>query len=195
MKLHRFAAVSLILVAATSVVVATQTQVSEYAGQEIREIKSLSGQDIDEIQRGQGWGLAKAAELNGVPGPRHVLDLRNQLDLTATQVEQIEDSFDAMQAEAISVGSEFLSAEKSLEKLFRQQSVDDKALHDLLVASALARAELRYVHLSRHLEMLNVLSAEQVATYNSLRGYTDDPCAAIPAGHDAELWRRHNNCQ
>ena len=31
---------------------------SSYAGQETRQIKSLSGEDIAELRRGGGWGLA-----------------------------------------------------------------------------------------------------------------------------------------
>ena len=49
---------------------------SPYAGQESRRIKSLSEQDIAELRAGRGWGLAKAAELNGMPGPAHLLELR-----------------------------------------------------------------------------------------------------------------------
>ena len=47
---------------------------SPYAGEEARAIKSLSADDIAELQRGGGRGLAKPAELNGVPGPAHLLD-------------------------------------------------------------------------------------------------------------------------
>src|ERR1043166_1905183 len=44
---------------------------SPYAGQQSREIKSLSDQEIDGLKNARGLGLAKAAELNGYPGPRH----------------------------------------------------------------------------------------------------------------------------
>jgi len=40
---------------------------SPYAGQETREIRTLSEEDIRQLQKGEGWGLAKAAELNGLP--------------------------------------------------------------------------------------------------------------------------------
>src|SRR5688500_491116 len=43
-----------------------------YAGQQSRDIKSLSEQEIAALLAGQGAGLAKAAELNGYPGPAHV---------------------------------------------------------------------------------------------------------------------------
>lgn len=36
-----------------------------YAGQEQREIKSLSAEDVQSLLTGKGMGLAKAAELNG----------------------------------------------------------------------------------------------------------------------------------
>ena len=60
--------------------------VSPYAGQESRNIKSLSQSDLLSLQNGSGeafGGLAKAAELNGYPGPRHVLDMDSELELTS----------------------------------------------------------------------------------------------------------------
>lgn len=38
-----------------------------------RAIKSLSDNDIKELRRGGGWGLALAAELKGMPGPADLL--------------------------------------------------------------------------------------------------------------------------
>jgi hypothetical protein len=40
---------------------------SPYVGQEFREIKALSPQEISDYLSGKGMGLAKAAELNGYP--------------------------------------------------------------------------------------------------------------------------------
>ena len=54
---------------------------SKYVGQEKREIKSLSESDIEELKNGGGWGLAKAAELNGVPGPVHLLEMKKEIGL------------------------------------------------------------------------------------------------------------------
>lgn len=56
---------------------------SPYAGEEAREIKALSPSDIDGLIAGRGMGYAMAAELNGYPGPAHVLELAEQLELTA----------------------------------------------------------------------------------------------------------------
>jgi len=46
-----------------------------YAGMQNRAVKSLSDDDIKELRRGGGWGLALAAELNGMPGPSHLSEL------------------------------------------------------------------------------------------------------------------------
>jgi hypothetical protein len=57
-----------------------------YAGMQNRAIKSLSDKDINELRRGGGWGLALAAELNGMPGPAHLLELKDQIPLDSDQV-------------------------------------------------------------------------------------------------------------
>ncbi len=37
------------------------------------------------LGRGEGFGMALAADHNSYPGPRHVLDLRNELKLSPAQ--------------------------------------------------------------------------------------------------------------
>ena len=171
-------------------------QVSPYAGEQSRAIKSLSPADIAELRKGAGWGLAKAAELNGVPGPAHLLELKDEIPLDAGQVAAITAMRDDMRARAIRAGARLIAAEEALEKRFRSGDIDEGRLRASLEAIAEARMELRYVHLATHLKTPALLSAEQIARYNRLRGYGDaDPCASVPAGHDAALWRRHNGCE
>ena len=62
-----------------------EAPVSPYVGQEVRAIKSLSPEDVDAYLSGKGAGLARAAELNGYAGPRHVLELASELVLTVRQ--------------------------------------------------------------------------------------------------------------
>jgi Spy/CpxP family protein refolding chaperone len=165
-----------------------------YAGLETREIKSLSGEDLEELQRGGGWGLALPAELNGMPGPAHLLELRDELGLSAEQVGQIETIFAEMKAEAQAAGLRFIEAERALDMAFQEGTLDESRLRALVTAAETARAELRFIHLSRHLSTPPLLTDAQIARYNQLRGYASDPCATVPEGHDAEMWRRHNNC-
>lgn len=54
---------------------ASLADTSPYTGLQERPIKALSDQQIDDLREGRGMGLALPAELNGYPGPRHVLGL------------------------------------------------------------------------------------------------------------------------
>ena len=79
-------AVILLFVAAT--VTITFAQESPYAGQEGRRIKSLSNREIAAYLAGAGMGFAKPAELNHYPGPKHVLELLDEMELTPEQEAQ-----------------------------------------------------------------------------------------------------------
>jgi len=169
---------------------------SHYAGQENREIKSLSENDIKELKAGSGWGLAKAAELNGVPGPKHLLELQDEIDLSAEQVSKITALFNQMNSTAKVLGTQLIEKEKELEGRFRDSLPSTVELRELLSDIGEIRAELRYVHLASHLETPNVLTPDQLERYNQLRGYaSSDPCDHVPEGHDANMWKRHNGCE
>ena len=168
--------------------------ISPYAGQENRPIKSLSAEDLAELRRGGGWGLARAAELNGMPGPAHLLELKDQIPLTADQATAISAIFRDMRAAAIIEGERLISREEALETAIRNGSVTDRSLQELLSEIGQARTALRYVHLAAHLKTLPLLTRDQIARYNVLRGYAGDPCANPPEGHDASMWRKHNDC-
>lgn len=165
-----------------------------YAGLETRDIKSLSAEDIAELEAGGGWGLALPAELNGLPGPRHLLELKEALGLSPKQVSEIEKMFENMRADAIAAGQRYIAAEAALSHAFTQPAIAPDALQELLKEASEARRALRFVHLSRHLATPDLLTPEQIEKYSVLRGYTSDPCANIPEGHNATMWRKHNGC-
>ncbi len=167
---------------------------SPYAGEERRAIKSLSEADLAELRRGGGWGLAKAAELNGYPGPAHLLELKEAVGLAPGQVAAVQALFERMQAAAKEEGARFIALETALEEAFRDRTVTPESLRAALGAIAASQARLRGIHLAAHLDTVTLISPEQVAAYNRLRGYAAGACAAVPAGHDAAMWRRHNGC-
>ncbi len=169
---------------------------SKYAGQETREIKSLSPDDIAELRRGGGWGLAKAAELNGLPGPAHLLEMKDAIALDAAQVAAVTAVYTAMNSRAIELGEKLIGLERDLESQFHNRTVSDASLRASLDAIAETRKELRYTHLVAHLNTPKILSEDQIKAYNAKRGYANpDPCANIPQGHDAGMWRKHNDCK
>lgn len=169
---------------------------SKYAGQEKRMIKSLSADDIAELQKGAGWGLAKAAELNGLPGPAHLLELKNELGLTVAQIGRLQTIYDQMKTEAIGLGNRLIAQELELEKRFQTDIPNAKQLKSMLDALGDTRSRLRFVHLATHLKTPDILTDVQIASYNQLRGYaSNDPCANVPKGHNAAMWKKHNQCE
>jgi len=113
---------------------------SPYAGQQARSIKALSPEDIDELRNGAGMGLAKAAELNGYPGPLHVLALTTELRLTPDQVRQVTDIRERMSAAAKPLGGEIIDREQELDRLFAQGQITPGRLRRRPLPSARCRA-------------------------------------------------------
>jgi hypothetical protein len=66
---------ALALCTVTPPVLAAEMPATPHAGQQTRTIKALSDDEIAALCNGKGMGMAKAAELNGYPGPIHVLAL------------------------------------------------------------------------------------------------------------------------
>ena len=96
-----------------------------YAGMQNRAIKSLSDNDIKELRRGGGWGLALAAELNGMPGPAHMLELKEQIALNQDQVKKTQALLDDMHKAAIPTGERLIAAELALENAFAKGAVEE----------------------------------------------------------------------
>ncbi len=175
---------------------ALSESVSKYSGQQAREIKSLSQADIKELKRGGGWGLAKPAELNGLPGPSHVLEMKDDLHLDEKQISEITDIFNRMNSRAVYISKKFIKAEQHLDYLFKTERMNETKLLDVLKISSKARQELRYIHLAAHLKTSRLLSGDQIQSYNSARGYIgSEKCKITPKGHDVELWKKHNGCR
>lgn len=144
---------------------------SHYAGQERRQIKSLSESDINDLKNGRGWGLAKAAELNGVPGPIHLLEMKEEIGLTPGQTAEIQALYDAMKSKAIQLGNQLIALERRLNHSFEQGHMNEQFLKSILNEISNVHEQLRFTHLSTHLKTPAILTSHQIEQYNRLRGY------------------------
>jgi Spy/CpxP family protein refolding chaperone len=120
-------------------------------------------------------GLARAAELNHYPGPKHVLAHAGELQLTPDQRSRTQEAFDRMHADAVALGSKLVDAERELDALFSGGKADRAKLGELVSRVATLQGEVRLAHLSAHLAMRDILTPAQIAQYDRLRGYTDPP--------------------
>jgi len=145
---------------------------SPYVGEESREIKALSSQEVSDLLAGKGMGFAKPAELNGYPGPAHVLELADQLQLPPEQNARTVALFNKMQARAMTIGRQLVEEERALDREFSSKWITVESLQSSLKRIADLRAEVRRAHLEAHLEQLALLSEAQITAYSKLRGYT-----------------------
>lgn len=150
---------------------AASSQHGPYAGMQTRPIKALSAQQIAGLKSGRGMGMAMPAELNGYPGPMHVLELATQLNLSDEQAERTRTLFAEMQAQAIAAGEEVIAAEAVLDNLFQEKRANNENVSAAVARAAQAHGKLRETHLRYHLAMMEILSADQVALYSTARGY------------------------
>jgi hypothetical protein len=159
-----------------------QGHVSPYREQHQTGPRGLSSQDIDDLTEGRGMGLARAAELNGFPGPRHVLDAARdgQLALTPEQQAGVQRVFDRMERDAKRLGARVVAEERALEAAFRGAAITEAELAERVKRLAAVQGELRQVHLRAHLATRTLLTDAQVARYEELRGYASSPPAASP---------------
>jgi hypothetical protein len=138
---------------------------SPYAGQQARTIKALSDEEIAALRNGEGLGMAKAAELNGYPGPLHVLALAAQLELTERQQREVMAIFNRMSAAAKPLGGELIAHEQALDQLFAKGEITPDRLTAETAAIGEVQGRLRSMHLAAHLATRALLNPDQIARY------------------------------
>ena len=143
---------------------------SPYAGMQTRPIKGLSEQQVADLKAGRGMGLALPAELSGYPGP-HVLELSDQLSLSAEQKARIQNLFDSMKAEAVPLGERLLEQEAALDQQFANHKITPERLKAATAAIRVTQGKLQETHLKYHLETAQILTPSRIQRYSELRGY------------------------
>ena len=146
---------------------------SPYVSEQSRSIKALSDQEMADYAAGKGMGFARAAELNGYPGPAHVLDLADELMLSPPQRGRTAALFRRMQARASALGARLVDEERRLDTLFASKSISRNALSKALRSIASLQSDIRETHLRAHLEQTRILSEAQTMKYWQLRGYAE----------------------
>jgi len=149
-----------------------QHTASPYAGREKSGIAALTPQQLEELKAGAGMGFALPAELNHYPGPRHALEMADSLGLSPAQRLALEALRSTMSVEAVSLGEQIIEAERQLDQRFAHAHIDAAVLRKATDRIAGLYGRLRYIHLAAHIETRALLTPEQVAAYDRLRGYT-----------------------
>lgn len=140
------------------------------------EIPGLGADEVAELLEGRGMGQARVAEVQGYPGPRHVLDAwgAGTLPLSSEQATRVQEIARAMESAARRVGGLVLDTERELALAFRSGGIDATSLRARVERIAALRGELRTVHLRAHLETRAVLDPAQIARYAELQSHVPD---------------------
>jgi hypothetical protein len=118
-------------------------------------------------------GSALAAELNGYPGPAHLLELADKLDLSADQRSKLQELFASMKQEALPIGAKLLEQEAELDREFVSHTITPESLKSSTAAIAATHGILRETHLKYHLSTAALVTQSQMQRYSDLRGYGD----------------------
>ncbi len=161
-----------LLAAPAPLTLAWAQHATPYAGLQQRDIRALSPQQVEDLLAGRGMMLALPAELNGWPGPMHVLELATSLRLTPEQRRETEALMATHRAEARRLGAELVEEERGLDAAFRERRITPEELTIRTNRIGALQAALRAEHLRTHLRQTALLSGEQVTRYAELRGYT-----------------------
>jgi len=144
---------------------------SPYAGTQSADLPSLTDEEVGQLRAGEGMGLARPAELNHYPGPKHSLELGEALALTEDQILRITAIHDAMLDQAVEKGEEILTVEGHLNATFATGTAAASGIERMTRHLGLLRGELSFIHLEAHLDTRAVLTDDQVGRYDELRGY------------------------
>ncbi|MBI4548098.1 MAG: hypothetical protein HY707_08965 [Ignavibacteriae bacterium] len=117
----------------------------------------------------EGMGQAMVAEMNGYPGPKHVLELAKELNLTDQQKKSVREAYEEMRARARELGKRIIDIEQEMNDAFRNGLVSAKSLSDDAEQIGRLRGRLRGVHLVAHLRTKDILTTKQLELYKKLR--------------------------
>jgi hypothetical protein len=164
---------SLLVITLAAVAAPAPAQEPPYVARVASPIKALTPEEIADYLAGAGMGFALAAELNGYPGPRHVLELADSLGLDADRRVAVQAIFDAMTSEARQLGAALVAAEAGLDSAFAGGAITDAALEERVLRAGTFRGRLRLAHLRAHLAVADLLTPAERRAYARLRGYGD----------------------
>ena len=126
-------------------------------------------EDRDGLMKGEGMGQGKFAETKGYPGPKHVLDIADKLQLTDVQKQSVQAIFTEMGTRAKELGARIIDAEEELNTAFVEGLVAETTVRENCEQIGRLRGRLRAVHINAHLKTKKVLTQKQIDLYKKLR--------------------------
>ena len=160
------------VIAAAAIVVFTGLAMGQqpYAGLQHRPIKTFLTNKLRTRMLVAAWAFS-ACRLTAWA---NAIELADQLHLSPEQATKVKTLFEFMTAETIPLGASLISQERDLNNKFESRTITVASLEAITKRIGATQAALRAAHLKYHLSTVAILTLEQVARYNELRGYKAD---------------------
>ncbi len=126
-------------------------------------LSGVSEQEKEMLLKGGGLGAGMIAMTNGYPGPKHVLEMGDELELTAAQRESIGTIYGKVKAESVKLGTELVEKDEALAALFTTGSVSTKDVEKRSREIGELQGRLRAAHLNAHVQTHAELTPAQLA--------------------------------
>lgn len=126
-------------------------------------LSGVSEQEKEMLLKGSGLGAGMIAMMNGYPGPKHVLEMGDELELTAAQRESIGTIYGKVKAESVKLGTELVEKDEALAALFTTGSVSTKDVEKRSREIGELQGRLRAAHLNAHVQTHAELTPAQLA--------------------------------
>ena len=130
----------------------------------------VSAQEKEALLKGAGLGAGMIAMMNGYPGPKHVLEMGDELGLTAEQRESIGKTYGKVKAESVEFGTELVEKDEKLTALFASGSVSTGEVEKLSREIGELQGRVRAAHLNAHVETYDALTPAQREQLSSMQG-------------------------
>lgn len=130
----------------------------------------MSDQEKEALRAGAGLGAGRLAMQAGYPGPKHVLEMGDELELTAAQKERIGTIFAEAKASFAKMGAELVEKEEAFEAMFAAGDVDVDDMKKLAAEIGRRQGELRAGHLAAHVRTKEALTPAQLEKLSAMRG-------------------------
>jgi len=130
----------------------------------------VSEQEKEALLKGAGLGAGMIAMMNGYPGPKHVLEMGDELELTAEQRESIGTIYGNVKAKSVELGTELVEKDEALAALFTSGSVSTGDVEKLAREIGELQGRVRAEHLNAHVETFDALTPAQREQLSSMQG-------------------------
>ncbi len=125
--------------------------------------------DRDALLNGDSEGMAAYAASNGYPSPKDVLDLAEELGLSAKQKYDIREMADEIRTRARVLGKMIVKVEEELHFSFNSGMIGQESVEEDAESIGKMRGTLRGIHLSAYLKTKEILTEKQFAAFTRLR--------------------------